>query len=180
MSPEFKQWVNQVIAKGDKGVAEAILEIDQEGRYAYVHVNAAWRAWLAQQEKIEALEAHVEAVADAIGFPPRNENRRRTSVVVTNIENARRFADYLHAAEQEFLMVPGEPDDDYPDDEPEDDCLVNSWGAKSREDYVEQFRRALDRLVTQKLPVCSKRIAELEKEVAELRRQAEDQPPCSP
>jgi len=60
----------------------------------------------------------------------------------TNISNCRRFADLLHTIEHEFFMVAGEPDEDYPDDEPEQECLVNSWGS-SKEKYVEQFRAAL-------------------------------------
>ncbi len=60
-----------------------------------------------------------------------------------NIENCKRFADQLHAIEREFFMVAGEPDEDYPDDEPEDVCLVNCWGS-SKEKYVEQFREALN------------------------------------
>lgn len=70
------------------------------------------------------------------------ENARRESVVLSNIQNIERFADYLRAIEQEFFMVPGDPDEDYPYDEPEDVCLVNSWGS-SKEDYIEQFRSAL-------------------------------------
>ncbi|QJQ93955.1 MULTISPECIES: hypothetical protein [Halomonadaceae] len=96
-----------------------------------------------------ALAAHVEAVADALGFPPHNENRHRTSVIVTNIENMRRFADYLHSIENAFLMIPGEPDADYPDEDPEPECMVSSWGARSREHYVEQFRQALAHLKAQ-------------------------------
>ena len=64
------------------------------------------------------------------------------STILVNVENAVRFADQLHAIEREFFMVPGEPDEDYPDDEPADVCLVNCWGS-STEQYVEQFRAAL-------------------------------------
>lgn len=98
------------------------------------------------EEKLVGAESHIQAVADAMGFPSHNENRDKTSVIVSSIENMRRFTDYLQAIEQEFLMVPGEPDDDYPDEEPDDECLVNCWGAKSRKHYVEQFRQALDQL----------------------------------
>lgn len=73
------------------------------------------------------------------------EKARSPSTILANVENVARFADYLHAIEREFLMVPGEADDDFPDEEPENECLVNSWGASSREHYVEQFRRALAR-----------------------------------
>lgn len=67
------------------------------------------------------------------------------SVLLANVENTKRFSDYLHAVEREFLMVPGEPSEE-PEDagcEPDDECLVNRWGAHSTEHYVEQFRTAL-------------------------------------
>lgn len=67
------------------------------------------------------------------------------STILANVENAVRFADQLHAIEREFFMVPGEPDEDYPEDEPADVCLVNCWGATT-ERYVEQFRAALIRV----------------------------------
>lgn len=73
------------------------------------------------------------------------------STILTNVENAVRFAEQLHAIEREFFMVPGEPDEDYPDDEPAEVCLVNCWGSTT-EQYVEQFREALLR-ITRPAPV---------------------------
>ena len=73
------------------------------------------------------------------------ERARTRSAIMTNIENTIDFAEKLHAIELEFFMVPGEPDDDYPDEEPMDECLVNSWGSTT-EQYVEQFRAALKSL----------------------------------
>lgn len=67
------------------------------------------------------------------------------STILANVENVVRFADQLHAIEREFFMVPGEPDEDYPEDEPADVCLVNCWGSTT-ERYVEQFRAALIRV----------------------------------
>lgn len=61
----------------------------------------------------------------------------------TNIGNCKRFSENLHAVEREFFMVAGEPNEDYPDEEPEQECLVNSWGS-SKEQYIEQFRAALE------------------------------------
>ncbi|MGP9796142.1 hypothetical protein ACT3UJ_02100 [Halomonas sp. 86] len=85
---------------------------------------------LKELEQVKAerdeLAAHAEAVVDTIGCPARHDIRRQTSVIVTNIQNCWLFAKYLHAIENKFFMVPGEPDEDYPDDEPEDECLVNS------------------------------------------------------
>ena len=73
------------------------------------------------------------------------EDARTRSAIMTNIENAIDFAEKLNAIELEFFMVPGEPDDDYPDEEPADECLVNCWGTTT-EQYVEQFRAALKSL----------------------------------
>lgn len=70
------------------------------------------------------------------------EQARTRSAIMTNIQNTIGFADQLRAVEQAFFMVPGEPDEDYPDEEPADECLVNSWGS-TVEQYVEQFRNAL-------------------------------------
>lgn len=70
---------------------------------------------------------------------------RTPSTLLTCLGNVKRFSDYLHAIEREFFMVPGEPSEE-PEDagcEPDDDCLVNRWGAPSTEHYVEQFRTAL-------------------------------------
>lgn len=69
---------------------------------------------------------------------------REPHILRQNIENVKRRADCLGAVEHEFFMVPGEPDEDYPDDEPADECLLR-WGAEP-ESYVEQFRTALDRI----------------------------------
>ena len=67
---------------------------------------------------------------------------RSDSILLTNIRNVKNFADKLHAVEQTFFMVPGEPDEDYPEDGPSDECLLNRWGTNT-EEYVEQFRTAL-------------------------------------
>ncbi|HBO5514531.1 TPA: hypothetical protein L4559_003424 [Pseudomonas aeruginosa] len=73
---------------------------------------------------------------------------RAPSVILTNISNLKRFSDLLDAVEHEFFMVPGEPSDEPEDEgcEPEDVCLLNRWGS-TREQYVEQFRKALPRLL---------------------------------
>lgn len=63
------------------------------------------------------------------------------------IRNIKHFADCLDAVEREFFMVPGEPDEDDPDGEPSDECLLNRWGS-TVEQYVEQFRAAIPHLLT--------------------------------
>lgn len=114
---------------------------------------------LASATVISELQGKVEALA-AENSRPQNSEATETlqkicnifrigiqaqtqSTILANVENAVRFADQLHAIEREFFMVPGEPDEDYPDDEPADVCLVNCWGSSSTEQYVEQFRKAL-------------------------------------
>ena len=67
---------------------------------------------------------------------------RSDSILLTNIRNVKDFADKLDAVERTFFMVPGEPDEDYPEDGPADECLLNRWGTNT-EEYVEQFRTAL-------------------------------------
>ncbi|MDD2092368.1 hypothetical protein NP522_19470 [Pseudomonas guariconensis] len=69
------------------------------------------------------------------------------SVLEVNVRNTKRFSDLLQAVESEFLMVPGTPSDE-PEDEGcpvDDECLVNRWGS-TQEEYIEQFRAALDQL----------------------------------
>lgn len=81
----------------------------------------------------------LNAAYDAFGI---GNKARSHSTLLTNIQNTIRFAEYLHAVEREFLMVPGEPDEDYPEDEPEPTCLVNCWGS-DKATYIEQWRNAL-------------------------------------
>lgn len=103
--------------------------------------------------EIRRLYTHPEASAPGLSDDLRRvyeafgigEKARNIGVLLVNIENVKRFAEYLDAVEHEFFMVPGEPDEDHPDEEPADECLVNRWGS-SKKQYVEQFRAALQRL----------------------------------
>ena len=92
---------------------------------------------------IEEKAALLDEVFDLFDLGSRARGRN----VLVNIENCKRFTEYLWAVEREFFMVPGEPDEDYPDDEIEDVCLVNSWGS-TQEKYIEQFRAALEKIKT--------------------------------
>ncbi|MBS3670157.1 hypothetical protein [Vreelandella boliviensis] len=92
----------------------------------------------------DSLKAHAVAVAAAVGYDENSAYQFDASMQVHCINNVKGFAEQLHAIEREFFMVPGEPDEDYPDDEPDDECLVNCWGSTT-EQYVEQFRAALAR-----------------------------------
>ncbi|MFJ4455465.1 hypothetical protein ACIP1G_16440 [Pseudomonas sp. NPDC089392] len=66
-------------------------------------------------------------------------------VLLTNLGNIKRFADYLGAVEHAFFMVPGESSEE--DGEAggpiDDECLLNKFPATSTEHYVDQFREAL-------------------------------------
>lgn len=66
---------------------------------------------------------------------------RTLSIIEANYRNLVRRTECLAAIEREFFMAPGEPDDEYPDDAPDEECMLN-WGA-SPDGYVEQFRAAL-------------------------------------
>lgn len=88
-------------------------------------------------ELADALAA-LDSIYAAVGV----HRHHPVSVLLVNIENQKRFAELLHAVEREFFMVPGEVDDDYPDEEPDDVCLVNCWGS-SQEQYLADFRESL-------------------------------------
>lgn len=81
----------------------------------------------------------IEAVYDFMGF---GSQARSLSNLMVCLRNMNHFADLLHAVEREFFMVPGEPDEDFPDEEPQDECLLNCWGSTEAQ-YIEQFRAAL-------------------------------------
>lgn len=133
------------------------------------------------QERVEELEAHAIKVAAAVGNSAYPFN---ASIQASCIENMKRFAERLHAIEREFFMVPGEPDEGYPDAEPGDECLVNCWGSTT-EQYVEQFRAALARrealkkaealeeAANETVPTMHKMANWLRARVAEERRKAE-------
>lgn len=82
--------------------------------------------------------ADLERVYDEFGI---GAKARSIGILLGNVSNAMRRAECLAAIEREFFMVPGEVDEDYPDQEPSDECLLN-WG-HGPADYVESFREAL-------------------------------------
>ncbi|RFP32461.1 hypothetical protein D0T21_09690 [Duganella sp. BJB476] len=84
-------------------------------------------------------EADLQRVYDIFSI---GKDARSIGVLLTNVRNCMHFFELLTAIEREFFMVHGEPDEDYPDEEPQDECLVNSWGSTERE-YIDQFRAAL-------------------------------------
>ena len=94
---------------------------------------------IAENERLQARVAELEGTINAVGeaFGTGSEARTR-GTLVTCAENTVKFTKCLDAVER-FFMVPGEPDDDYPDWEVDDVCLLNHW-ANSPEEYAEQFR----------------------------------------
>jgi hypothetical protein len=85
----------------------------------------------------ERAQATLDKICDLfhIGALARDE-----STILANVQNVLRRSECLSAVEREFFMVAAEPDDDFPGDEPGEECLLN-WGADPVE-YVEQFRAA--------------------------------------
>lgn len=150
-------WAELEIAKETRKALQLQLEQYQHNQaVSGLCIDAALRGetrpaesyWDGRMEAVRQLAAdrnrlaeHAERIADAVGFPAHNENRQKTFVIVESIENMKRFSEYLHAIEQAFLMVPAEPDEDYPND-PTEECLVNCWGS-TRDEYVWQFAKAI-------------------------------------
>jgi hypothetical protein len=104
-----------------------------------------WLTWQAakkdSQPEIDKLKSEASDIKNL--FLSNYDQPDYHSVLMVNLTNVKRFSEYLHTIEREFLMVPGEPDEDYPNDEPEDQCLVNCWGS-DKQGYVEQFRQAME------------------------------------
>lgn len=85
--------------------------------------------------------ADLKAIYDAFGI---GSAARELHILLECIGNVKRRSECLGAIERTFFMVPGEPDEDFPDEAPDDECLLR-WGSDVPE-YVEQFRSALDRI----------------------------------
>jgi hypothetical protein len=144
-------WVNTLIAVA-KDINRYGLDDNLSDRLA-----AALATPIADASKPGNAEQTLQAICDLFGI---GIDARQPTTILTNIKNVKRFADYLQAIEREFFMVPGEPDEDYPDDEPEPECLLNRWGS-SKEEYVEQFRSALAALSSPRADVIVPDVATL-------------------
>jgi hypothetical protein len=135
MSRELETIVSEMRAYGDRDQLSTAIVLHWAERIAALTASP--------QAAPEGGDAFAQ-VCDALGI---GAQARTVSCALTSIGNLKRFADQLHAVEREFFMVPGERDDDFPDDEPEPECLLNRWGSTTQE-YVEQFRAALARLAS--------------------------------
>jgi hypothetical protein len=100
---------------------------------------------------VERQEAELKEVYDLFGI---GSQARTISTLTTSVRNVIKFTDLLHAVEREFFMVPGEPDEDYPDEELQDECLVNCWGSTETQ-YIEQFRAALAQIAATTQAQCA-------------------------
>lgn len=101
---------------------------------------------------------------------------RTPGALMANLGTALRFSSYLSAVERELLMVPGEPSDEPEDEgcEPDDVCLVNSWGAASVESYVEQFRKALAQIAPARAAADTGEREAIARAIWSVRREHED------
>lgn len=96
---------------------------------------------MTKQGECPSISTNMARVYDVIGL----HHHQPISILLECLKNTKRFSDYLHAVEREFLMVPGEPSGE-PEDEGapiDDECLVRKFPARSIEHYVDQFGAAL-------------------------------------
>lgn len=88
-----------------------------------------------------SISTDMARVYDVIGL----HHHQPISILLECLKNTKRFSDYLHAVERQFLMAPGEPSGE-PEDAGapiDDECLVRKFPARSIEHYVDQFGAAL-------------------------------------
>lgn len=69
---------------------------------------------------------------------------RSEGTILANVRNTIRRAECLSAIEHAFFMEPAEPDEDFPDEDPGEECMLG-WG-RDPQQYVEQFRAALTKI----------------------------------
>ena len=103
----------------------------------------------------DELRTLVDHIADLFNI---GSEARTPSTILTNVRNTIRRAECLVAVERQFFMAPLPPDDDYPDDEPGETCLLN-WG-DTPEQYAQQFGEVLPLVAPAPLADAEKLIAE--------------------
>lgn len=109
--------------------------------YAYTDEDMRAYAGAVRKAERQRIESELAALYDLLSI---GAAAREPHVLLHNVENVKRRAECLSVVEREFFMVAGEPDEDFSDGEPADECLLR-WGADAAS-YVEQFRIALDRI----------------------------------
>lgn len=88
-----------------------------------------------------AAQSTLDKICDLFGI---GSLARSESTILANVCNVIRREKCLSAVENEFFMVPAEPDEDFPDEDPGEECLLG-WG-RDPEQYVDQFRAAISTL----------------------------------
>ena len=154
-SQGFAAW-DELAAEIHTTLAEAIqppTRVEPAGEVVVTRNNAGQILAVTRQDE----EGRILSIAEADHLPPAQPDglgrvydliglhrSQPMDVLLVNIGNMKRFTELLWAVEREFFMVPGEPSGEHEDEgfEPDDECLVNSWGSKQA-DYIEQFRVAL-------------------------------------
>ncbi len=60
MTSDFEQWAIQAFSLDNPDLQAAYFEVGSNGKYCSVSIRAAWAAWRHQQERVDALAAHVD------------------------------------------------------------------------------------------------------------------------
>lgn len=126
---DFSDWMEKRGALGAGAVPERIF---------FAGHSAGRRAAVSAATKPTADAETLKRVCDLLRI---GELARTPGVILTNIENLIRRESCLVAVEREFFMAPVERDDDFPDEDPGDECILN-W-ATAPSEYVDQFRASL-------------------------------------
>jgi hypothetical protein len=105
-------------------------------------LESAISALLAAPAAAEAQPHALQQIGAVLGA---GEGARTLGTILASIRNLMHHAACLDAVERTFFMVPGEPDEEDPDEQPSDECMLNRWGS-TVEQYMEQFRAAIPHL----------------------------------
>lgn len=106
-----------------------------------------------------SIQEKAKAFDDIRGFFGIGDNHP-SFVTLTNVKNCKSHSDKLHGIEVKYFMVDGDVDEDYPEEGPVSECLLNSWG-ESTDEYVDNFVSALDILLQKRLTPAQQHADEL-------------------
>lgn len=124
---------------GDDGKEYSSMRKVDEGRY--LKVSDVERLLATQSAKQGAQPSILDQICDLFGI---GVLARSESTILANVRNTIRRAECLTAVEYAFFMEPAEPDEDFPDEDPGEECMLG-WG-RDPQQYVEQFRAALAKI----------------------------------
>lgn len=97
-----------------------------------------------QSAKQGAQPSVLDQICDLFGI---GALARSESTILANVRNVIRREECLSAIERTFFMVPAEPDEDFPDEDPGEECMLGL--GRDPQQYVEQFRAALKHVAVQ-------------------------------